>query len=90
MRVFFLLSLPMLSSALAFVPILENQSAGNKRHERHLTNIRQLTEGGENAEAYFNSTDDRLIFQSTRPPYSCDQIFTMKLDGSDVKRVSSG
>ena len=44
--------------------------------ERHLKNIRQLTSGGENAEAYFSPDGTRLIFQSTRPGYSCDQIFT--------------
>jgi TolB protein len=58
--------------------------------ERHLRNIRQLTFGGENAEAYFSGDGTRLIFQSTREGVPCDQIFTMKLDGSDVKRVSTG
>lgn len=58
--------------------------------ERHLRNIRQLTSGGENAEAYFSRDDSRLIFQSTRPPFQCDQIFTMKPDGTDVRLVSTG
>jgi Tol biopolymer transport system component len=58
--------------------------------ERHLANIRQLTFGGENAEAYFSSDGSRLIFQSTREGVACDQIFTMKIDGSDLKRVSTG
>ena len=58
--------------------------------ERHLRNIRQLTFGGENAEAYFSRDDARLTFQSTRPPYACDQIFTMATDGSDVRLVSTG
>jgi Tol biopolymer transport system component len=58
--------------------------------ERHLANLRQLTFGGQNAEAYWDWTGTRLIFQSTRPPYACDQIFTMREDGSDVRRVSSG
>jgi Tol biopolymer transport system component len=61
-----------------------------REDEPHLKNMRQLTQGGENAEAYFSVQEDRLIFQSTRPPYACDQIFTMKLDGSDLKRVSGG
>ena len=34
--------------------------------ERHLRNIRQLTHGGENAEAYFSPDGTHLIFQSTR------------------------
>jgi Tol biopolymer transport system component len=59
--------------------------------ERHLANIRQLTSGGENAEAYFSPDNSRLIFQTTRPPeLPCDQIFTMKVDGTDVRRVSTG
>jgi TolB protein len=58
--------------------------------ERHLRNIRQLTFGGENAEAYFSADGTRLIFQSTRDGVPCDQIFTMKLDGSDLTRVSTG
>ena len=58
--------------------------------ERHLANIRQLTFGGENAEAYFSSDGSRLIYQSTRADYPCDQIFTMKIDGTGVRRVSAG
>jgi TolB protein len=58
--------------------------------ERHLKNIRQLTEGGENAEAYFSQDGTRLIYQSTRPDYPCDQIYSMKIDGTDKHRVSTG
>lgn len=58
--------------------------------ENHLTNIHQLTHGGENAEAYFSSDGQRLIFQSTRDGRTCDQQFTMNIDGSDVHRVSTG
>jgi TolB protein len=56
--------------------------------EPHLANIKQLTHGGENAEAYFNQAGDQLIFQSTRDDLKCDQIFRMKADGSDLKQVS--
>ena len=58
--------------------------------ERHLANIRQLTFGGENAEAYFSRDGRRLVFQSTRGAQECDQIYTMNVDGSDVRPVSSG
>jgi TolB protein len=58
--------------------------------ERHLRNVVQLTTGGENAEAYFSKDGSRLIYQSTRPEYPCDQIYIMKLDGSDRRRVSTG
>jgi TolB protein len=59
--------------------------------ESHLTNIRQLTSGGENAEAYFSPDGQWLIFQSTRDGRSCDQEFIMRADdGSLVRRVSGG
>ena len=58
--------------------------------ETHLRNIRKLTSGGENAEAYFSLDGKQIIFQSTRQPYKCDQIFTMNTDGSNVKLVSTG
>src|SRR5438552_146692 len=58
--------------------------------EKHLRNMKQLTFGGENAEAYFSSDGKKLIFQSTRDGHECDQIYTMNIDGSDVKMVSTG
>jgi TolB protein len=58
--------------------------------EKRLANLRQLTAGGSNAEAYFDATGTRLIFQSTREPFGCDQIFTMGLDGGDVRLLSTG
>ena len=58
--------------------------------EKHLANIKQLTFGGENAEAYFSDDGSRVIFQSTRSGYPCDQIYTMKTDGTDERRVSTG
>ena len=58
--------------------------------ETHFRNMRQLTFGGENAEAYFSPNGESLVFQSTRAPFSCDHIFTMALDGSNVQQISSG
>lgn len=58
--------------------------------EKHLANIKQLTFGGENAEAYFSFDGKKLSFQSKRDGRGCDQIYTMNIDGSDVKMVSSG
>jgi Tol biopolymer transport system component len=58
--------------------------------EKHLRNIRQLTFGGENAEAYFSADGNKLIFQSTRDGHECDQIYTMNIDGSNVHLVSTG
>lgn len=76
--------------ALFFVSTALCQPAASPPQEKHLRNIRQLTFGGQNAEAYFSADGKRLIFQSTRDPYECDQIFTMNLDGSDVHLVSTG
>ncbi|HTQ80211.1 MAG TPA: M20/M25/M40 family metallo-hydrolase, partial [Thermoanaerobaculia bacterium] len=50
--------------------------------EVHLADVLQLTHGGQNAEAYWSPDGRQLIFQSTRPPFSCDQIFRMPADGS--------
>jgi Tol biopolymer transport system component len=58
--------------------------------EKRLTNIRQLTFEGKNAEAYFSFDGKKLIFQATRYGFQCDQIFTMNLDGSDLRLVSTG
>ncbi len=58
--------------------------------EKHLRNVRQLTFGGSNAEAYFSADGKRLIFQSTRDNLQCDQIFIMNVDGTDQRMVSTG
>ena len=58
--------------------------------EKHFKNIRQLTFGGENAEAYFSSDGKHLIFQSKRDGRGCDQIYTMNADGSNQAMVSNG
>ena len=58
--------------------------------ETHLKNIRQLTFGGQNAEAYFSRDGSELIFQSTRDGLGCDAIFRMDSDGSKVRQISSG
>ena len=56
----------------------------------HVDNIKQLTFGGQNAEAYWSPDGKRLIFQSTRDKLQCDQIFIMNADGSDQHMVSTG
>src|SRR5688500_7119925 len=58
--------------------------------EKHLRNIKQLTFGGENAEAYFSADGKQLILQSTREGHPCDQIYTMNIDGSNVRMISPG
>jgi Tol biopolymer transport system component len=58
--------------------------------ETHLANIRRLTNGGENAEAYFSRDGRWLTFQSTRDGRTCDQQFVMRTDGSSLRRISNG
>ena len=58
--------------------------------ETHLVNVKQLTFGGENAEAYFRADGKSLIFQSQRDGRTCDQEFTMNPDGTGLRRVSNG
>ncbi|MFT3913629.1 MAG: hypothetical protein QM704_05855 [Anaeromyxobacteraceae bacterium] len=58
--------------------------------ERHLRNVRQLTFGGENAEAYWSFDGQQLIFQATPRGAGCDQQFVMNADGGGTVRVSNG
>ena len=58
--------------------------------EAHLRNIRQLTFGGQNAEAYFSASGRLLIFQRTGTAEQCDQMYVMGTDGSGLRRVSDG
>lgn len=57
--------------------------------EKHFTSLKQLTNGGENAEAYFSFDGKRLSFQSTYGR-ECDQIYSMNIDGTDKRLVSTG
>jgi TolB protein len=59
--------------------------------EGHLARIRQLTFGGNNAEAYFSPDGTRLIFQhQDSVSTGCDQQYVMNADGSGRRRVSNG
>jgi len=85
--------------------IKQNATSGatkivNLKHypqERHLKNIKQLTFGGDNAEAYWNSAGNALVFQATNKKWgiSCDQIYTMPLtedlrNGKIPQLISNG
>lgn len=60
--------------------------------EKHFKNVRQLTFGGDNAEAYFSFDDNHLTFQVTNPSMNatCDQIFFSEIDDFKPKLVSTG
>lgn len=65
--------------------------------EKHLAHIRQLTFGGDNAEAYWSYDSHKMTFQATRSAWnaSCDQIFMLdtrkKTDPAKIpSRISTG
>ncbi len=57
---------------------------GSVQESRHLRNFRQLTFGGDNAEAYFSADGRAISFQSNNPKWNlqCDQIFYLSLADS--------
>ncbi len=73
-------------------------SAAIFAQEKHLQNIRQLTFGGDNAEAYFSFDGKNLSFQSNNTAWGlkCDQIFNLDIEkaANDTNyrppRISSG
>ena len=80
---------------IVFIIVSLSTAAGQQKPlavegETYLKNIRQLTFGGENAEAYFSFDGKQLIFQSKRDGRGCDQIYRMNIDGSNVRMVSNG
>jgi Tol biopolymer transport system component len=62
--------------------------------EVRLAELRQLTFGGENAEAYWSFDGKQLSFQARRGEMGCDRIFRMTVDplaqASAERQVSSG
>lgn len=60
--------------------------------EKYFKNLRQLTFGGDNAEAYFSFDDKKVSFQVTNPQWNatCDQIFFSDLEDFNPKMVSTG
>ncbi len=64
--------------------------------EKHIQNLRQLTAGGTNAEAYWSFDGKWLTFQAKgdgvpgqpKPGPQCDQIFAIRADGSEVQNIS--
>lgn len=77
---------------LFFISSILNNNTDNLKYpgEVYLKNIKQLTFGGQNAEAYFSFDEKRIVFQATTDEFKCDQIFMMNLDGSNKKLVSTG
>lgn len=60
------------------------------RGEERLANVRQLTFGGQNAEAYWSPDGAKIVFQSRQPGFPDEQIFVMNADGSGKRLISTG
>lgn len=63
--------------------------------EKHLKNVRRLTNGGNNAEAYFSFNGQQLVFQNDWSEWgnSCDQMYVMAITGTgsqEPQMVSTG
>ena len=58
--------------------------------ETHFEHLWQLTFGGQNAEGYWSAGGTKLIFQSTRDGWPCDQMYVMDLATGRTSRVSNG
>lgn len=77
-------------SGLAVLAALSAGAQENTVHydqEKHLRNVKQLTFGGDNAEAYWSFDNTKLVFQSNNPAWGlqCDQIFVTSLN-DDLKK----
>ena len=55
--------------------------------EKHFSNVQQLTNGGDNAEAYFSYDGKYLVFQKTyvKEGIPCDQIYVGKVPATGEK-----
>ena len=58
--------------------------------EEHFAHLWQLTFGGENAEGYWSADGRKLVFQSTRDGWPCDQMFVLDFGSGRLTRVSTG
>jgi TolB protein len=57
--------------------------------EKHLKNVKQLTFGGDNAEAYFSFDNKKITFQATNKGWGekCDQIFSVDVASPRMNEV---
>jgi Tol biopolymer transport system component len=66
------------------LPLLALLFLNGRAQEKHLKNIRKLTYGGDNAEAYFSPNGKFVSFQSNNKAWGlqCDQIFKMEISAA--------
>ena len=83
-------SITLLMISLAFVAGCSRAQNLASTGEIHIKNLRQLTFGGENAEAYFSGDNRKLILQSTREGHDCDQIYVLEISSAKTIMISNG
>ncbi len=68
-------------------PVFDAKTLLYKGEETHLSNVRQLTFGGDNAEAYFSFNGKMITYQMRDKANGkeCDQIFSFDLSNKDTK-----
>ncbi len=84
-----LVLLIVLISTVAAAGDLPRTHAPDER-EVHFGPLLMITDGAENAEAYWSLDGKRLVLQSNRPPYDCDQIYVIAAVGGEAELVSTG
>lgn len=73
--------------ALVTFNIVAAQDSLRYPEEKHFKNLRQLTFGADNAEAYWSFDSKSITFQSNNKNWGvgCDQIFYMPVTGENLK-----
>lgn len=86
--------LPEYRAELAFLaPVAappDNRSIESRADEPNLSNVTQLTFGGQNAEAYWSVDGKTITYQTRQPEFPDEQIFTMNADGTNKTLRSTG
>jgi Tol biopolymer transport system component len=61
-------------------------------NNKYIVDLKAITQGGTNAEAYFSFDNTKLTFQAQLDPYNithpCDLIYNMNIDGSNQQLAS--
>lgn len=88
--------LPAYDDQVGAFALIRGQSAPNSEavaanpEETNLSNLRQMTFGGQNAEAYWSTDGKQIVYQTRQPGYPDEQIFVMNADGSGKSLISTG
>jgi Tol biopolymer transport system component len=84
--------LPLAIAALALASCAARKDLVLPQERPYISNLRQLTFGGENAEGYFSFDEKRFSYQRTHPEAGdhCDQIYMYDLASGRERRISNG